>query len=511
MKAIWVCSFFALAWGGCSADSTTLVEPLRAEQGSVALPLRAEANGIAYRLRAANFDVTGPESLTLHTDDAPDTLVLRHPLQVGDYQIELLDGWRLERQLGAGFEEVSASPLSPKLQSFSIAREQTTSVAYDFRTEQAVIDFNDGDLALSIGVQDSEFCGSGGTIERLDDGDPCTIDRCDAVAGVVHELAPDAGPDCQRCSAGAASQCCNCTGACQQCNNGTCSQLAAGQAGNCESGQVCNQQGSCVFNDVGLGQACNVQANNCSVGSCVGGTCQCSGSNPNACGGNRCVNFQTDGANCGACGVNCGALGCNGQGQCNCPAGQTFSAGSCRLNDGQQCTPNGGTQCLNGCTQWFSDADGDGFGNSTTAINRCGATPPGAGLVRQGGDCCDTDGDARPNQTDSFSRTRNGCGGGDFNCDNREDKTFRNVGGGSDRLSTNVAQTLNNVLSGFPSCEALSSPPCNPTSVTLIWPGGQPPPCGATGAQGTGAGSQCALSGGVCTGVRGFGVDVFCR
>jgi hypothetical protein len=399
MRAGWVCLFFALAWGGCAVDSTTVVEPVRAEQGSVALPLRTEANAIAYRLRAANFDVTGPESLTLHTDDAPDTLVLRHPLQVGDYQIELLDGWHLERQLGTGFEDVSASLLSPKLQSFSIAREQTTSVAYDFRTEQAVISFSDGDLALSIGVQDSELCGIGGKIQKLDDGDPCTIDRCDAVAGVVHELVPDAGPDCQRCSAGADSQCCNCTGPCQQ---------------------------------------------------------------------------------------------------CNCPAGQTSSGGSCRLNDGQACTP-GGTPCLNGCTQWFSDGDGDGFGNSSTAISRCGTAPPAGGrFVLQGNDCCDTDALAFPGQTQSFVTARNGCGGFDFNCNNREEPTFRSVGGGP---------VINNILTGFPACEDLGTPPCNDSNTTLIWPGGQAAPCGAQGA----GGSQCAVIDGLCQGVRGFGVDVFCQ
>jgi hypothetical protein len=72
--------------------------------------------------------------------------------------------------------------LSPALQSFSIARDQTTSVAYDLRSDQTVIGFSGGDLALSIGVQDSELCGTGGKIEKIDDGDPCTIDRCDAVA-----------------------------------------------------------------------------------------------------------------------------------------------------------------------------------------------------------------------------------------------------------------------------------------------------------------------------------------
>jgi hypothetical protein len=267
---------------------------------------------------------------------------------------------------------------------------------------------------------------------------------------------------------------------------------------------------------VGLGQQCSTVANNCSVGSCVAGICTCTGTNPNACGGTRCVNFQTDSANCGACGVTCGNLGCSA-GRCNCPGGQTFSGGSCRLNDGQVCTLGGGTPCINGCTQWFTDRDGDGFGDSSTAaVNRCGTAAPGVpagggAFVRQGGDCCDADGDAKPTQTDSFARVRNGCGGGDFNCDGREDKTFRDVGGGSAILSSNTARTLNGVLSGFPTCAALGAPPCNGDGVTLIWPGGQPPACGATGAQGTGVGSQCVLIDSLCQSVSGFGVDVFCR
>jgi hypothetical protein len=200
---------------------------------------------------------------------------------------------------------------------------------------------------------------------------------------------------------------------------------------------VCNGQGTCVFNNVGLGQACNVQANNCSVGSCVAGSCACSGTNPNACGGTRCVNFQTDSTNCGACGVTC-PMGCSA-GRCICPAGQSFSGGSCRLNDGQVCTPNGGTPCINGCTPWFTDRDGDGFGDSNTAaVNRCGATPPGtpAGggtFVREGGDCCDIAGNedaanAHPGQTARFflpalpaQCARSTASDHDYNCNGRND------------------------------------------------------------------------------------------
>ena len=244
--------------------------------------------------------------------------------------------------------------------------------------------------------------------------------------------------DCGNNRCIASNQCCSTPNACQTCNGttGVLQNIANGQPGNCTGGQVC-QNGACILNNVGLGQQCSTAANNCSVGSCVAGTCQCSGTNPNACGGNRCVNFQTDSANCGACGVTCGTLGCSA-GRCNCPGGQTFSAGACRLNDGQVCTP-GGTPCTNGCTAWFTDRDGDGFGDSATAaVNRCGTTSPGtpAGggtFVRQGGDCCDIAGNeeaanAHPGQTQTFflpglpaQCARSAATDHDFNCNGRND------------------------------------------------------------------------------------------
>jgi hypothetical protein len=212
--------------------------------------------------------------------------------------------------------------------------------------------------------------------------------------------------------------------------------VANGQPGRCGGGQVC-QNGGCAFNNVGLGQACNAQANNCSAGSCgATGTCSCSGTNPNACNG-RCVNFQNDANNCGACGNVCGALGCS-MGRCNCPSGQIFVAGAgCRIPTGASCTP-GGVACQSGpCNSWFSDCDSDGFGEfSNSPIRRCGNDPPPGTPSCVGGrfappaavnDCCDSDARAFPNQPLKFGEAlpdaciKSEASDHDWNCNGRND------------------------------------------------------------------------------------------
>jgi hypothetical protein len=202
--------------------------------------------------------------------------------------------------------------------------------------------------------------------------------------------------------------------------------IANGQPGNCGNGQIC-MNGACTnLPPVGLGQACNITVNNCIAGTTCGsnGFCNCSGTAPNQC-GNRCVNNQTDGSACGASCTNCGAgIGCVA-GRCNCPANTTFANGACKANDGQPCTT--AANCVsNVCTSWFSDRDGDGFG-AGAATQRCGSnSPPGAGFVTNGTDCCDSSADVHPNQNATFADPLPAaCAAGrpdhDYNCNNRNE------------------------------------------------------------------------------------------
>jgi hypothetical protein len=193
------------------------------------------------------------------------------------------------------------------------------------------------------------------------------------------------------CTAGTCQQgTCRCGAGTKECNGGCIANAAC--CGGCPAGQTCDD-GQCRFLTVGLGQACNQQAQNCQPGqSCQGGTCQCAGTNNDRC-GNTCVNLDSDGANCGVCGINCGGVPCR-NGFCDCPDGSEFIAGRCRLGDTAPCRTSDPGQCAsNVCTEWFFDLDGDDFGvGEPDGIGECGEVqlPTSTGSnVKQGGDCCD--------------------------------------------------------------------------------------------------------------------------
>lgn len=150
------------------------------------------------------------------------------------------------------------------------------------------------------------------------------------------------------------------------------------------------------MNQIANGGTCE-SGNQCSSGNCTSNLCCASGQT--ACSG-ACVSVSNNDANCGSCGR-------------ACATGSACSGGSCYLNDGQACTT--GNQCRSGvCSTFYLDADGDGYGISTS-ITRCGTTQP-SGYAVNSGDCCDSDGNAHPGQTSTFT-VADGCGSYDYNCD----------------------------------------------------------------------------------------------
>jgi hypothetical protein len=68
----------------------------------------------------------------------------------------------------------------------------------------------------------------------------------------------------------------------------------------------------------------------------------------------------------------------------------------------------------------YVDGDGDGYG-AGTASNQCCGSACGQGCTGYSAtstDCCDTDANAKPGQTQYFATPRSGCGGYDYDCDN---------------------------------------------------------------------------------------------
>ena len=77
-----------------------------------------------------------------------------------------------------------------------------------------------------------------------------------------------------------------------------------------------------------------------------------------------------------------------------------------------------------GCTVYYTDADGDGFG---TAPSKCLCQPSGAINTITSGDCYDANGSAKPGQTQWFGVHR-GDGSYDYDCNNTQEAHWLEVG-----------------------------------------------------------------------------------
>ena len=108
----------------------------------------------SFRLRDGIFAVDGQMPTELSSEDALDSPALTQVMPVGSYDITLLDGWHLERLEGALAEPVDATLVSENPLAFSIEAGATTQVSFRFQTADAELALGDGNLAVSIAVDE---------------------------------------------------------------------------------------------------------------------------------------------------------------------------------------------------------------------------------------------------------------------------------------------------------------------------------------------------------------------
>jgi len=203
----------------------------------------------------------------------------------------------------------------------------------------------------------------------------------------------------------------------------------------CAAGKYCTG-GACV-NQIANGTAC-ANSNQCSSANCSNSLC-CPSAQTGC--GSSCVTLSSNSSNCGSCGR-------------ACAAGSTCSGGSCYLVDGQACTA--GADCFSGiCSTFYLDSDGDHYGVGT-GIKQCGTTPP-TGYASQAGDCCDSDANAYPGQTATFTAA-DACGSFDYNCDGNETPKSN----GPTNCGTPLCAFVSGVCTyqGGCTCSNIASDPC---------------------------------------------------
>jgi hypothetical protein len=166
-------------------------------------------------------------------------------------------------------------------------------------------------------------------------------------------------------------------GSCQTCSAGNCTAVKDQDHPSCVG--TCDVNGVCKSKK---GQLCVT-----TEAGCVSGT---------ACVDGYCCDAACTGP-CLACDIS-GSLGVctsvasgppHGTRQCT-SVGQTCSAGTCLVRDGEPCVA--GPDCVsNVCVTFYPDLDNDSYGDPSKPQKLCGASPP-SGYVTDHTDCCDDGG-----------------------------------------------------------------------------------------------------------------------
>jgi hypothetical protein len=137
----------ALSLGACATD----------DLGTVDLSLTGQsASGNVFRLREAELLLNGPgtsQVFLTETDPARPSITAR--LAAGEYTLGLALGWHLERVTADGVgRRVTAQLLSANPQPLTIVPDEVTRVVLLFDADGEAVPVGDGDLDISIGVND---------------------------------------------------------------------------------------------------------------------------------------------------------------------------------------------------------------------------------------------------------------------------------------------------------------------------------------------------------------------
>ena len=126
--------------------------------GQLDLSLVGQApSGTLYRLRDAELTIDGPGGArTFRTEDDPSRTQIDTRLPSGAYTLRLSDGWRLERVTASGGETVAAAMASEIPLPFQMQAGEVTAVVLRFRAGADDVDLGEGDLSISIGVDEVE-------------------------------------------------------------------------------------------------------------------------------------------------------------------------------------------------------------------------------------------------------------------------------------------------------------------------------------------------------------------